>query len=197
MASEVEICNLALSHLGIGAIQSFDEDTKRAGECRLVYDTTRDSVLGDHAWGFAKKRLVLAETDDEYTGWDYAYAYPSDCITAHEIYNTAGTAASRIAFEISNNAELTQRVILTNEAAAELIYTARVEITQLFGALFIEALAYAIAAKLAQPLKADKVLTAEMDKRYAFKVNRAKAISANEHYEAPDTSDNPFVSVRG
>jgi len=196
MASEIQICNLALYNIGVHSIESLSENTKQAAACNTFYDITRDAVLSDYAWGFAKKREVLALETDTYSGWDYAYAYPTDCLKAHKIYDATGEIAGRIEFEISVNNDLNKRLILTNEEDAELLYTARVTTPNLFGALFIEALSFAIAARLAQPLKADLKLRDEMNKEYALRLFRAEARDANEAHQKPDTSGNTFVDAR-
>ena len=59
MASEVDICNLALSHLGDTAtIASLDppEGSAQAEHCARFYPIARDSLLEMHAWGFATSR---------------------------------------------------------------------------------------------------------------------------------------------
>lgn len=209
MATKVQICNLALSHIGQHSIQSLDEATKLAQYCNLHFDNTRDAVLRDHAWGFAKKRLTLALTGDTYSGWDYAYAYPDDCLVAHEIFDLTGSvtgtaydpdtdtyySTGKVEFEVSVNNALSQKIILTNKESAELMYTARVTNVGLFDPLFVDALSYALALKLVQPLKADTALRQELSNSYVRLVERAKAVSANETYKKPDR-DNDFVNAR-
>ena len=54
MASEIAICNLALSHLGDAAnIASIDppEGSAQAEHCATFYPIARDSLLEMHDWG--------------------------------------------------------------------------------------------------------------------------------------------------
>lgn len=197
MASEVTICNLALSHIGANPIASLSDSLREARECKILFDSTRDSVLRDHKWSFATKRLTLALLSDTYTGWTYAYSYPTDCLVAHEIYNEYSnySRTSKIEFEIASSSSLTSKIILTDKENAELIYTAKITDCNMFDSLFIAALAYKLAMELAIPLKGNGQLTQAMYQLYVITINQAKTISANETYCKPDES-NTFVSVR-
>ena len=55
MASQVGICNMALSHLGQSKpISSITERSAAARACNRFYDTALEEVLRDFAWPFAK-----------------------------------------------------------------------------------------------------------------------------------------------
>lgn len=79
MASEVDICNLALQRLGAATISSLTDDSKNARECNRVYDHARDSELRAHPWSFARKRASLAaDSTDPSFGYAKRYAVPAD-----------------------------------------------------------------------------------------------------------------------
>ena len=210
MASEVQICQLALSHIGSYKIDSLSESSKEAEECNRLYPFVRDAVLEDLPWNFASKRATLAPLTEEFAGWDFAYAYPSDCIYALEIYDDSHAAAGayydadtelyvkkgKVAFTSGVNAALTQRVILTDKEDAILIYTARVVNPTLFSSLFIKAVSYYLAGELALPLLGDPNIQASMESKYLAIKGLAEASNANEGHEDP-TDDNTFVSARG
>ena len=88
MASQVEICNMALSHIGASAIVSIGENSKEAEKCRLFFDNCLEAVLSDGNWQFRRqtKRLTLIDQEKvsdkliRPTNWSYMYAYPSDVI---------------------------------------------------------------------------------------------------------------------
>lgn len=210
MASEVSICNLALNHIGAYPIANLSDASKEATTCNAIYPFARDSVLRDHKWAFATKRLILALLTDTYSGWDYAYQYPTDCLVAHEIYSEYGdysglvydsetdsyVSSGKIEFEICAASSLTSKVILTNKEDAELIYTAKVTDCNMFDGQFIDALAYRLATELAVPIKGNGQMSQAMHQLYQYRLNQAKAISANECYKKPDQT-NTFVSARG
>lgn len=85
MASDVDISNLALSHLGDDATVSNlnpPEGSVQAERCAQFYPIARDSLLEMHDWNFATRRIALAPvTLPDNAGWLYAYAQPSDCIS--------------------------------------------------------------------------------------------------------------------
>jgi hypothetical protein len=93
--SEVVICNLALSHLGDTAtVMSIrpPDSSVQAQLCARFYDVARDALLETANWGFATKRIQLAQvTLPTYTdsagnavtgSWRYGYAVPADIINA-------------------------------------------------------------------------------------------------------------------
>ena len=188
MASKVQICNLALSRIGARRIQSLSDSIKEARECTAHYDFARDAVLEDHDWTFARKRLTLALLSDTYSGWEYAYQYPSDCVIARHIYNDTGadTGTSydidsdryeplgKTEFEIVSSEDKDYRVILTNKEDAELRYTARVTDANLYSAKFVSALAFRLAAELAIPIRSDSKLAQSVMKSYINELNWAK-----------------------
>lgn len=89
MASEVDICNLALSHLGDTAtVVSIypPENSVQAQLCARFYPVARNALLEMANWGFATRRVPLAQVanptlDADGNGpWDYAYAMPNAVI---------------------------------------------------------------------------------------------------------------------
>jgi len=211
MANEVNICNLALSHIGVfSKIQSLSESTKEARECNLLYATARNAVLEDLDWNFARKQMYLALLDETYTGWAYAYQYPTDCIIARKIFNegevdsnTAGwdtdnkdNILDKVEFEIRASSNLDRRIILTNQEDAILLYTAKVTDVNMFSSQFIDALAWRLAAELAVPLRNKADLYKEMINHYLMKIIQVKAHNANEGHKGPEDI-NTFVRARG
>lgn len=94
--SEVTICNLALSHLGdtanITSIRPPD-NSQQAQLCAQFYDVARNALLEMASWGFATRRVALAEltptvqdgfyfdSSGNVVGpWQYMYAVPSGVI---------------------------------------------------------------------------------------------------------------------
>jgi len=195
MASEIDICNLALAHVGGRAIESFTEGTKEAIECRRFYEIDRNAVLEDHDWNFARKRLSLALLTEEYSGWEYAYAWPTDCLAPRVIYNPAGWDAEEIRFEVASDSTGSQRVILTDQAEAELIYTMKVTVVNLYDNQFIQALALRLASDLAQTIRAKPELRVMLLKDYDVELGKVKTKQSNEGY-TPNDSLGAFVDSR-
>ena len=199
MATEVEISNLALSHVGAHRITLLTEATKEARQCNLLYPFARDAALRAHDWSFARKRVTLALLPDLYSGWDFAYRYPTDCLVDRKIYDDTGAytgtsydvdndayrQVGKVEYEIAVNAALDGKVILTNKQDAELTYTAAVTNPNLFDSVFVEAFSWLLSSQLAVPLKGDSAMQQTHLNQHMLLINNAKVISANEGNEKP------------
>ena len=180
MTSVIQICNLALTEIGTAnTIQALNEATTEARHCGLLYDQARDTVLEDHPWGFARKQDLLADLGDPPSGWLYQYAQPSDCLSIREIYQPIA-GGDEIAYQKAADSALTQKTILTDQADAELIYTARVEDPNMFNSKFIGALAFFLGAKLAVPLTGNANLTAKLMTEYEKALTSASTADARQ-----------------
>lgn len=197
-SSPVDICNMALSHVAAYPIASLTSNTKEARECKRLYEPARDAALEFHDWGFARKRGVLALLSETFSGWDYAYAWPVDCLTPRYIYDASNDSLldsddetplppGGIEFEDGVNGDLTKRIILTNEANAELIYTARVTDGNLFSSLFVDALSWRLAADLAIALRSDSKMKADHMNEFIRRVGTAGVSNANGNNRNPKT----------
>jgi hypothetical protein len=211
MASKVKICNMALAKIRGRNIQSIDGVSREAKECKKIFDEVRDAVLRAHDWGFASKTQDLALTTDTFTGWEYVYQYPSDCLAAREIlkdnYVNTGTSYDidtdrnrnipfkPIQFKKATNENKNRVYILTNKEDAELRYTARITDTNLFDANFVEALAFKLASELAYPIKASLKLQQAMLGSYMAFIEHARALDSNEDEKKPEVI-NSFVRSR-
>lgn len=92
MASSVQICNMALSHLGVSkTIAAINEATAEAAACRQFYDQVRDNILRAFPWPFATTTAALAlvtkmgDVAHPTTEWAYSYRYPTDCMAFRRI----------------------------------------------------------------------------------------------------------------
>ena len=62
MASEVDICNIALSNLGERPITARNDQNQRARACDNRFNDVRDLVLRSHVWNCALKREQLTSS---------------------------------------------------------------------------------------------------------------------------------------
>lgn len=180
MASEVEICNLALAHLGDTAtVASINppEGSAQSEHCARFYPVARDSLLEMHNWGFSMHRQALAQLTNPWPQYDYAYAMPGNIINIIEIlppdaqddYSTrfAPTdvpgyyqnvspviAAGRYVpqpYDIETNEDGIQ-IILTDQENAVCRFTTKVLDPSRFSPLFVMALSWHLASMLAGPV---------------------------------------------
>lgn len=156
MASEVEICNLALSHLGDSAnVSSIDppEGSAQAEHCQRWYPIARNALLEMHDWSFATTRANLAELANNWPQWQHVYARPSDCIKVRAVLppNSSASDVEGLEFITESDASGNQ-IILTNQASAIVRYTRLVTNTASFSALFTDALGWYLSTYLAGPV---------------------------------------------
>lgn len=155
MASDVDICNLALARLGDSAtVASIDppEGSAQAEHCARFYPIARDTLLEAHPWRFATRRAQLAQLDAPTWTWDYAYAEPADALKLLSVLPaSAANDTDTEEFESETTADGTP-IILTNLEDASLRYVARVTDTTVFSPMFIDTLGWMLASYLAGPL---------------------------------------------
>lgn len=178
MTTEVQICNLALSHLGDAATVASiapPEGSAQAEHCALFYPIARDALLEMHQWGFCTRRTALAPLTNDANTWDYCYAAPTDMLNAIAVLDSAATDDNSVGIPASNawygeaNPALSggvytpkefvvetladgTEVIRTNQPDAVLRYTGRITDPGKFSPLFVKALAASLASMLAGPV---------------------------------------------
>lgn len=189
MASEVDICNLALGHLGdtatIASIKP-PEGSAQSEHAARFYPIARDSLLEMHTWGFATKRMKLAQLTSNYSEWNFCYAQPVDALNilavlppdANDDYSTRFSptdtpgfyhnytpliAAGRYVPQAYSCEALDDgtEVIYTDQEEAVLRYTSVATDTSKFSPLFVLTLSWHLASFLAGPLLKGDVGAAE------------------------------------
>jgi len=200
MSSNTEICNIALSHLGVGKeISNLEtEQSQGASACRRFYDTALEEVLRDFKWAFATKIEALAlieSTPNE--EWDYSYRYPTNCIAVRRILSgfRNDTRQSRVPYKIAFDDS--GRIIYSDEQDAKIEYTFRVEDPQYYPSDFIMAFSYRLATLLAPRLTGGDpfALMEKTQKLYDMHIFKAAKNSFNE--EQPDEEvESEFVRTR-
>jgi hypothetical protein len=211
MSSEVEICNLALAHLGDSAtVASIDppEGSAQAEHCARWYPIARDSLLEMQEWNFATTRAQLAELVNPFPQWQHAYAPPSDCLKVLAILpadatgdivqfyapdgfcldSPAGivTMHTPREFTTETDAATGNKIVLTNQSNALVRYTRSITDTSKFSPLFRDALGWYLAGYLAGPvLKGETgIAVAKAMKAEALAMLSAAAVaSANQQRE--------------
>lgn len=177
MPSAVAICNMALSHVGKGSINDMSEASTEARQCSLHYDQTRDVMLQGYDWRFATKRQALALITNTWEQrFAYAYQRPSDCLKPIRFVLEVDDASSitRLPFD------QTESTIFGDIEDAVLEYVYRVTDPTKFSPLFVEALSWALAAKIAMPLTRDQSIRRECYQMASATLNAAQTADANE-----------------
>lgn len=92
--SPVDICNLALSHVGVALeIQALNDNTKEARACNRFFNVLRQNLLRKFPWPFATSTASLILLSDPNLiipatiEWQFSYRLPSDVLRARRILN--------------------------------------------------------------------------------------------------------------
>ncbi|WP_343684004.1 hypothetical protein [Asticcacaulis sp.] len=153
----MDICNLALAHLGQRpTVVSIDppEGSAEAALCARFFPVARDFLLEAHDWGFATTRIAVAlGAVTTPPAWQYAYVQPNDCVRALAVLNPEDPHEDqRNPFIRETTPDGTVTLVYCNVANAVLRYTRRVTDPTRYSPLFVEGLSRVLASYLAGPL---------------------------------------------
>ena len=184
MASPIDICNMALAHLGeIPNVSSIDppEGSSHAEKCARFYPVARDVTLEMRNWPFALKRVRLAEVENDLPGpWHFKYQLPSDCLRAIAVLpEGAWDDETQCADFVTESG-----MLYTNAHRATLRYLHPVSDTTRFPPTFVAAVSWLLASYLAGAITRDTKV-----KQWCYEVFREELnISAQSAANASQTT---------
>ena len=173
MSSDVDICNMAASHLGDDTVItsiSPPDGSVLAGHCARFYPIARREAIERGKYSWAKTRAELAEVTNPSAIWGYAYALPSNCIKPLRVLDLASwhqftvwpwpwsvpmvTPDEMVMFTErgTSNFDIENGVLLTHQPNAVLLYIRDVTDTTKFGPTMCSGLSYLLAGYLAGPV---------------------------------------------
>lgn len=185
MATEVNIANLALAHLGEKAVITSlvpPSGGVHANTMATFYPMARDFVLEDHLWGFATKRVSLSQLGTPPDEWEYSYAYPNDCLLPSRLYEDGvpflpDDPSDPFKVEVDSAGT---RLIYSNTSPAKLIYGSKVTNTVRFTTKAVTAISFYLAYLASGTIRrGDKRIKAEMLQAYTVAIGSAQAHDAN------------------
>jgi hypothetical protein len=221
MASEISICNQALGSIRGGSINSLDENSVQAQNCKLWYAHCRDLILKKASWGFARKISALAVLDQPVFNWSYTYAYPLDCIHVNNVipdieYHPAvdpdeELTLSPTALRLSDTVSppswpkvqyqvmkgTAQKIIVSNEPRLRIDYRAKITDPNQFDPTFTSALIHLLSSFLAVPIlgvEMGQKMKREQLEIYNYMVEEAEVDNANERHR--ETPESEFITCR-
>lgn len=173
--SDVALCNRFLTRIGANTILSLDEETKEARVCKANFEFLRDDVNSAHAWGFAVKRVELAQsaTTPVY-GASYKYTIPDDLLGFITEYNELQGIDAPYRMEGD--------YIVTDAATVKIEYVARITDLNKWSILAREALIARLQVELSRAITG----TADGTKAY-FDIYLNKLSLAGSHNAAEST----------
>lgn len=149
--SEVSICNLALSHLGVSkSIIALTERSTEARACAMWYTRCRDELLRLFPWPFAVMQATLALVEaDPTTEWGYSYAYPSEALKLiREPGGVRTPTLEQIVPYVIGRSVTGGQLLYTDQPFATIEYVKRMTDPEEFPQDFVIALSYLIASRI-------------------------------------------------
>lgn len=205
MASDADICNLALSaYLGESAsvVSIVSPTSVREGDCALFYPIARRLALELHDWRFASTRTDLALTTYAVDQWPFSYVLPSDFIRALRVYHkddTTDEALTDPAPFIIETYDSGQYVLLTTQEEAALRYTRDTTDTSKFTPLFVDGFAAMLASYLAGSVVkgSEGIKLGAQLRQQAVQMLSVAAVSEARQARASNTANVGYTRYRG
>ena len=172
MASNVSICNLALTILGADRITALTDNSENARRLTTIYDPCLEDVLRAHPWNFAIKRSQLARlSSTPIFGYEYEFQLPADCLRPLEINDGASLI---MGFKIEG------RKVLTEYDTIYLKYITKITDPNQYTSQFIFVLSSRLAAEIAYAVTNNKATAEQMFQLYITRLQTAKETDAQE-----------------
>lgn len=140
------IVNAAFAKLGYsGRVSDLRDGSDDSQYAIAIYSETRDALLRSGIWDFAKKTVTLSTSGQAApVPWSNSYTYPTDCIRVRSVYAAAAQTADLndplpTIWSVADD-PVAGKVILSNSAAATIVYTARVTNPTQWDSLFADTL---------------------------------------------------------
>lgn len=219
--SEIDICNMALGHLGRtnAPIQSFGEKSAEARTCALWYEPCRRELLEIYDWSFARRRVSLAlHSDPPPRQWGYRYQVPSGILAFRYIWNPfsqsppsffPGSSSFFLGMSLAGYQDLSDalpwefelsldgqsKTIVTNQGQAEGVYTGDTSLVQMFSGQFVNAFTHLLAGKMGYQITGKMAVEDKEAKAFTAALRVAAASDANQGV-APPQRDASSIRAR-
>jgi hypothetical protein len=183
--SNVSIANRALTYLAATRITDLEQDSEVARKVNAIYEDTRDALLSEHPWNFAKKQRALSLLDETPTveTWAYVFQLPSDCLRVLSTENDEP-------FEI-----FTGKKLYCNASAISITYIARITDPVQFSPGFVNAFSMRLGADLAFSITQNATLASGAEKKAEMALKEAKWSDAQEG-QGISTVSGTFIQAR-
>ena len=191
MADETDLLNDSLSQIGADTITAIDDGSTNANHCQRLYPQFRKALLRLHHWNFAMARAALAQ-DVGTPAFEFAFSYtlPPNCL---KVVGYNGANQSTLSIEewraITSRYRIEGKKLLTNDGTALIVFIQDIENPDIWDALFYQACAKGLAAKLATAIPKDFKLAAALKADF-LKEDLPIAMAA----DGQEGSVEPFVS---
>ena len=199
MAVSITICNLALSEMRAPPIAAIDELSKEAQECARAYPICLKLMLERYDWSFATKVAPLAQlmVNDRASEWQYAYTLPADIAKPLRLLPTNGFRLDMVGGVHFQPFVIEDGKLYAQDSAVTLEYSSNDLSEDRMSALFMDALIYSIASRMAVPMRDSRELKGELLKQSEAAIQRAWAADQNRQPKRHDALNDEVGSARG
>jgi hypothetical protein len=189
MASETDIANLALQHLGIDPIITIEETANKVSRtCKVNFDQARDEALMTAMWSSAKKQETLTKlTEVPVFNWSAYYQLPADFLRLIEIDGESAWMAEEY-FEQHGKKLAVGRGSDSGPETVSILYIRQETNPTLFEPLLVETIAMLLAIKCARTLTGSDNKAQSLREEYerivlprAMTVNAAQLYTGHNH----------------
>jgi len=187
-ASIVGLANQSLFMLGHSSIISMTEDVEAARLCNGRYGYIRDSVIRAYPWNCATQRVVLAQSADTPSDYDYKYALPTSPLCLR-VLKMIEEEEDGYAWKVEG------RWILTDSSTCNIVYLKQITDINEMDVLLREAIAARLAADICYALTGSSKQQERMWVIYDRKMKEARSVDAQEGTPDAITTDT-FLDAR-
>ena len=195
-SSQTDICNQAIALIKAKAIQSIEENSLEARECRRFYPQVVAEMLeGPHDWSFANRRVALAAvTNGREHEWLFAYAVPADMASPIRLIPDLSSLGFPALLPGQSYGDvwllgglyerpyvIENGIVYSDEETAFLEYAINDVDEVVLPALVVRALTHDLASRIAVPVKGDRKLRRELLEETDLFWQRAIADDKNRH----------------
>jgi hypothetical protein len=168
-----DVVNLALARIGFPhRIGSMFDGSMAARLALTIYGQTRDQLLRDGDWDFARKTNNLSASGSTAPApWSFSYAYPSDALRVRDLIVATFDPLNPIPSRwVVANDPLAGKVILSATSYATIVYTFKCRAPSLWESSFVETLAASLGRRLAPNLNKEAMQMATQDEMAQDKI---------------------------
>lgn len=190
-SSEIAIYNMALDLLEEEAAVDPQDDRAPVRWLNRNYAPTRDSLLRQHPWNFAIRRIALPELQDRPAfGWRHQYQMPADTLRILPITDSGEFNGRPVPHVIEG-----LRILTNQPLTLKARYVRRVENTANFDPIFVELLATTLAMKMAHWMTGKRTLMETLTMMLREINENARLLDALEG--TPEAvADNDWIDAR-
>ena len=197
MASQIQICNLALRHIAEQPIASLDEASEPANVLTDVFDFVYQEELRSYPWRWASETATLAEiASEEPPDFAYVHQLPADYLMMQKILDKiSGETLYDIWDELygrytlrQSEYEIRQGKLYSNWSDVDIKYTKLMSDYSKLDSTFVIAFSWRLAYEIAAALTSRDGLRERAYQQYQIEINKARGANGNEQRRRLDIS---------